>query len=63
MILKIYLCFSLIIYLFLIVDLNKEKLFGSLEVVVAFFTALLWLPILVLVFLKEGLDNGRSKER
>lgn len=63
MILKIYLSIALIIYLFLIYDLNKENLMGVVESVIAFASAILWLPILIFEFLKEGLNNGRNKER
>ena len=63
MILKIYLSIALIIYLFLIFDLNKQNLMGAVESVIAFTFALLWLPVFILEFLKEGLDNGRNKER
>lgn len=63
MLLKIYLCIALVIYLFLILDLNKQNLLGAVESLIAFFAAIFWLPIFILEFLVESLNNGRRKER
>ena len=55
MIWKCYLFIALIIFLFLIYDLNKQDLFGVIEVLIAFVVAILWLPLIIILFLKESL--------
>lgn len=55
MILTCYLFIALIFFLFLICDLNKQDLFGMVEVIIAFAISVLWLPIFIALFFKESL--------
>lgn len=55
MIWKCYLFISLIMFLFLVYDLNKQDLFGVIETLIAFTAAMLWLPLIIILFLKESL--------
>lgn len=59
MILKIYLYIALIIYLFLVVDLNNDNLLGAIECLIAVIISIFWLPIIII----EGVNNVFGKKR